>query len=67
MVRRLLIAGTDRAKGGTLVTRIAAIRKFFSENSRPVTIEEMKRLTKEDKDELGPLCLAALGETEDKE
>ncbi len=49
------------------MTRIAAIRKFFSENSRPVTIEEMKRLTKEDKDELGPLCLAALGETEDKE
>jgi hypothetical protein len=43
-------------------TRIKAIRDFFGAGSKPVSMDEMKSLTKEDRAELAPLCAAALGQ-----
>jgi hypothetical protein len=41
---------------------VGTIKKFFSEgvHGRPVTFQEMKELTKEDRQELGSLCREAL-------
>jgi hypothetical protein len=49
--------------------RIKAIRDYFQQQDpqapdggRKVTMDELKGLTAEDKDELGVLCASALGE-----
>lgn len=46
---------------GETTTRIAAIREFFKDGPRPLTIGEMKRLSASDRAELGDLCAEALG------
>ena len=38
-----------------------AIKRFFEQDGRKVTMEELKTLTREDKEELAPLCAKALG------
>lgn len=47
------------------MSNVDAIKKFFSENSRPVTFAELKALTPDDRAELGGACATALGETID--
>lgn len=44
------------------MNNIQAIKAYFSKNGgRPVTMQELKDLTKEDRAELGKLCADALG------
>lgn len=43
------------------VTKFVAIKKFFSLDGRPVTTEELKALSSEDKNELAMPCSEALG------
>lgn len=56
--------GCFYGKGFTM-SNVDAIKKFFSENSRPVTFAELKALTPDDRAELGGACATALGETID--
>lgn len=46
------------------MTNLAAIKKFFGEgpSGRPVTLQEVKALTVEERQELGKLACEALGE-----
>lgn len=43
------------------VTRLQAIMLYFSTGDRKVTSGEVRALTVEDREELGPLCQEALG------
>jgi hypothetical protein len=46
------------------ISKIGAIRDFFQAGGgRPVTMDEVKALTQEDRNELAPLCAAGLGKT----
>lgn len=42
---------------------IAAIKEYFGQDSRPVTMEEIKAIGAMGVKELGPLCATALGKT----
>lgn len=44
-----------------LIRPMGAIREFFNTPENPVTLDEMKRLTQNDRKELAPACAAALG------
>ena len=46
----------------TSTSNVTAIKKFFESgvHGRQVTMQEMKALTAEERDELGTLCRAAL-------
>ena len=51
------------------MTRMAAIKKFFHSDAKPVTNTELLDFARTDKkgyEEIGDLCLAALGEKLDK-
>jgi hypothetical protein len=43
------------------MSSVMAIRRFFSEGARPVSLDELKQLDTRDKEELGVLCASALG------
>lgn len=43
------------------VTRVAAIKRYFSTKEKPVTLSEMKALTKDERDELGRAAAEAMG------
>lgn len=42
------------------LSNVAAIKMYFSKDPRPVTIEEVKALTQEERQEVGDFCRAAL-------
>lgn len=44
------------------LTRTAAIKRFFEDDGgRKVTVDELKKLSPEDRQELGTMCAQALG------
>ena len=46
------------------MTNVAAIKKYFGDtepHNRPVTMQELKALTAEDRKELGAMCAKELG------
>ncbi len=40
---------------------MGAIKKFFSTSEKPITLQEVKALTPEDREKLGRLAAAELG------
>ena len=52
--------------GDKIMTRIKAIQTYLSVPSKPVTLAELKILTKDKRTELANLCAAELGIVLDK-
>jgi hypothetical protein len=59
------VAGTReswaRRRGMEKTTRVGAIRRYFGEGSRPVSMDELKALSHDEREELGRGAAKELG------
>jgi hypothetical protein len=56
-------SGTGSRERGTAMemTGVKAIKTFFEQDGRPVSYDELKSLSREDREELAPLAAKELG------